>query len=242
MENILLIFNESVNLFLLLSFLIGEGLIVILFIIFLLLGILDEKYDFNKTVAFSLISLSVTLYQAGVYIGGKWLVICVFSLALSLFFSVVLFLLGNSKRKKEKRIVDSEVDNDKIDNKDKQAELSEYINSLRRQRDIRNENDEKISPSNSVIKSNIERVVSSMKTKRVESEVQYKEPILDFSHVKNILKRLTEYSLTPSDKRQVKDLESMLLIAEKGEIDKELKERLNNSLGGLLKMMSKYGV
>jgi hypothetical protein len=65
---------------------------------------------------------------------------------------------------------------------------------------------------------------------------------LDFSHVKNVMKRLDYFSLSPTDKRQVKELEITLKEVESGEDLPSLKERLNDGLGMLLRIMAKYGV
>ena len=65
---------------------------------------------------------------------------------------------------------------------------------------------------------------------------------MDYSHVKNILERLEFYPLTQADKKQVRELEVSLLEAEKGNGDIEVKTRINDGLGDLLKIMSKYGV
>ena len=65
---------------------------------------------------------------------------------------------------------------------------------------------------------------------------------LDFSHVKNVLLKLNYYPLTPNDRKQVKDLEYALITAENGDLNYELKEKINDGLGVLLKIMSKYGV
>lgn len=65
---------------------------------------------------------------------------------------------------------------------------------------------------------------------------------LDFSHVKKVLTRLDYFSLSPCDKRQVRELENLLLRAEKGESGLQIKEEINDGLGALLKIMSKYGV
>lgn len=86
---------------------------------------------------------------------------------------------------------------------------------------------------------------------RVESEhVVLKEmarpkdptPEVDFSHVKSVIKRLEYYNLTPSDKRQVTELERSIFTAERNGITPEIKESVNDGLGALLKIMSKYGV
>ncbi|MBQ3219690.1 MAG: hypothetical protein IJB32_03770 [Clostridia bacterium] len=65
---------------------------------------------------------------------------------------------------------------------------------------------------------------------------------LDFQHVKNVISRLDYFGLKESDKRQVKELENALLSAEKGDFDLTVKSRINDGLGALLKIMSKYGV
>lgn len=65
---------------------------------------------------------------------------------------------------------------------------------------------------------------------------------LDFSHVKNVLKRLDYFTLSPTDKRQVRELETLMFKAENGEKTDEIKRELNDGLGALLKIMSKYGV
>ena len=65
---------------------------------------------------------------------------------------------------------------------------------------------------------------------------------LDFSHVKKVIERLNYFGLSPSDKRQVKDLESTILSAERGDGGDNVKECINDGLGALLKIMSKYGV
>ena len=61
----------------------------------------------------------------------------------------------------------------------------------------------------------------------------------DFSHVKNVLERLWEYPLTAGDKKQLKDVENAIILMENGE---ESCYELNDELGALLKIMSKYGV
>ena len=65
---------------------------------------------------------------------------------------------------------------------------------------------------------------------------------LDFSHVKSVISRMEFFPLTASDKRQVKELENAVYCAEHGEFTKENKERINEGLGALLKIMSKYGI
>ena len=49
------------------------------------------------------------------------------------------------------------------------------------------------------------------------------------------------YNLTPNDKRQVKDLECAINQGEV-QLTPSLKEKINDGLGALLKIMSKYGI
>lgn len=65
---------------------------------------------------------------------------------------------------------------------------------------------------------------------------------IDYSHVKGILDRLDYFSLGPSDKKQVRELKTYLAEAEEGEAGADLRDKLNDGLGALLKIMSRYGV
>lgn len=64
---------------------------------------------------------------------------------------------------------------------------------------------------------------------------------LDFTHVRNVISRLDYYGLSQNDRRQVHELESYLLSAERGSDDPTIKEKINDGLSALLKIMSKYG-
>lgn len=73
-------------------------------------------------------------------------------------------------------------------------------------------------------------------------QLKEKECELDFSHVKNILKRLEYYNLSSLDTKQVSELKSALYQAETCGVNKDIKSKINDGLGALLKIMSKYGV
>ncbi len=64
---------------------------------------------------------------------------------------------------------------------------------------------------------------------------------LDFEHVKNVIARLEYYSLSQADRRQVSELEGYIRSAEKGGMSEYFKSKINDGLGALLKLMSKYG-
>ncbi|MBO4251919.1 MAG: hypothetical protein J5911_04595 [Clostridia bacterium] len=78
-----------------------------------------------------------------------------------------------------------------------------------------------------------------MKVQSVQKEMRAD---LDFSHVKSVLQRLQPATLSYSDRKQIRDLELLLYEAENGECDAELKGRINEGLGNLLKIMAKHGV
>ena len=65
---------------------------------------------------------------------------------------------------------------------------------------------------------------------------------VDFSHVKSVMDRLSSVALLPSDKKQIKELESVVRTAEATGVDGALKSKINDGLSALLKIMAKYGV
>ncbi len=81
-----------------------------------------------------------------------------------------------------------------------------------------------------------------LKPEIAEKEEGYKNNYeIDFKHVKNVIEKLNTLGLKDNDKRQVKELESAILSAQSGEFDSAVKSRINDGLGALLKIMSKYG-
>ena len=65
---------------------------------------------------------------------------------------------------------------------------------------------------------------------------------IDFSHVKRVLNKLEYYPLKEQDKKQAEQLENAIFTAEQNGITPDLKEKINDGLGALLKIMSKYAV
>ncbi len=72
-------------------------------------------------------------------------------------------------------------------------------------------------------------------------EQEHKREI-DFSHVKSVLNKLEYYPLKEQDKKQAKDLENAIINAEENGMNFETKEKINDGLGALLKIMSKYAI
>lgn len=121
--------------------------------------------------------------------------------------------------------------------KERTKEPKELINQI--DREIFGDEKTVFKNANQVKPRNIEK---SLVVKKVEQPPKDKTPELDYSHVKNILERLNYYSLNGSDKKTVNELENSLALAEKGDSSTENKTRINDGLGALLKIMSKYGV
>lgn len=65
---------------------------------------------------------------------------------------------------------------------------------------------------------------------------------LNFSHVKNVIKRLSVLPLSPCDKKTVNDLYDKILLCERGGLNGENKLDINDGLGMLLKIMAKHNV
>ncbi len=67
-------------------------------------------------------------------------------------------------------------------------------------------------------------------------------PEVDFSHVRNVMERLDYYGLSQTDRNVIKELKLALNMAESSGLDDNLKSKINDGLGQLLKIMSKYNV
>ncbi len=67
-------------------------------------------------------------------------------------------------------------------------------------------------------------------------------PEVDFSHVRNVMERLDYYGLSQTDRNVIKELKLALNLAESSGLDDNLKSKINDGLGQLLKIMSKYNV
>lgn len=65
---------------------------------------------------------------------------------------------------------------------------------------------------------------------------------IDFTHVKNVISRLDFYGLSSTEKKTVLDLERAINYAETEGPNEQIRVKINDGLGALLKIMSKYGV
>ena len=127
-----------------------------------------------------------------------------------------------------------------------QIELARFLDDKLRFVSAENQPIEKDEPQQEI--KPIERVtVESIKpTKELDVANKLKpQPTpceIDFSHVKNVISRLEYFPLGVSDKKQIKDLQTLVYSAENGDYSPDLKSRINDGLGSLLKIMAKYGV
>lgn len=79
------------------------------------------------------------------------------------------------------------------------------------------------------------------KAENQEEKATFSDYELDFKHVRNVIERMESFPLSVSDRRQVSELENSILTAERGGFTRENKEKINDGLSALLKIMSKYG-
>ncbi|MBO4594443.1 MAG: hypothetical protein J5697_01935 [Clostridia bacterium] len=89
-----------------------------------------------------------------------------------------------------------------------------------------------------ILKSEEEEFKEPKPTKKPKAK---KERDPDFTHVKSVIKRLSAMDLSQTDRREIREFESVIYQAEKSGAYSMLKEKINDGLGLLLKLMAKYG-
>ena len=67
-------------------------------------------------------------------------------------------------------------------------------------------------------------------------------PETDYTHVKNIIEKISFYNLNGQERKSVNDLKLQVAKVENGDNSPLLKERISEGLGALLKIMAKYNV
>jgi len=201
-------------------FYIAVGLILLFF----LFSVVMVKV-FGKPIvkrAYIIFSVSVTLAEAGLLIpcGTADITYALITAAFSVFLYIPLYYL------KQKTV--------KV--KNGQREFIRYIDGeIKKEREL-NKNKEKNDFERTAYGDDyqIDRL-RPQKEKPVEADV-------DFSHVKNVLSRLSYYDLSPADKKQIRTLKETVAYAENFGYNDDLKSQINDGLGALLKIMSKYKV
>ena len=146
-------------------------------------------------------------------------------LGLGLLFFIPTFIVKDKKLKVEKshkkfiEFLDEKIKAESLDEKSEEQKVE-------------------ILPKEVEKKSNATIILEKIKPQ----EEKKTENTISFSHVKNVLEKVRCYNLSTADLKQVNDLKANVYMAENGGIDNNLKEKINDGLGALLKIMAKYGV
>lgn len=212
-------------------FLICFLIISIIFFIALFLCLFCKSFSNKNRFTFFLFSLTVILFQISIIItGNKNIGYALLNLSICSFYFIIIFSLKNSKKERDNqrslvRYIDEQIHNN--------SSLSGQSNEIDLSSKDDLEDDIDFTEKPSIPQRTQEPIYKDKKEKKSD---------IDFTHVKNVLSRLEYFPLSTLDKKQVKELESAILIAERGENSRENKIKINDCLGALLKIMSKYGV
>ncbi len=110
---------------------------------------------------------------------------------------------------------------------------------------VKNDEDSEKTPSfipNGLRKFSSETDGSKTFDKIERPTARFTVPEVDFTHVRNVMERLDYFGLSQTDRNAVNQLKTTLAEAESFGIDDALKGKINDGLGQLLKIMSKYNV
>ena len=195
------------------------------FLIALIKAIFMRGYDLKKKLVYLSFVFGLCLLELGVFVlSNEGFGFCVLTIG----FGVVSFALLASIRTKEKT---------RKEEREFVKFIDESINMRDNQQDkIAEEFDQHkkfdFSTTNKEFPSTI---VSHNSTCKKHLEI-------DFSHVKNVLEKMEFFTLSPNDRKQVKDLQTAVFTAEQGGLTEDIKTRINDGLSALLKIMAKYGI
>ncbi len=224
--------NEKIGAFGL--FLICASVITLLFLVVFILSLSVREYAFYKRRWFVLSSTAVCVAQYAVTINVSDRIFVLLSIAVMLLFCSVIFSVRVRQKvdKSHKELINY------IDEQIKRANSAKTVAPVSAETPFYCTEDRFLN--------NFEGLDSKAKAHLTEinTEVRKKEsiPDLDFSHVKSVISKLNYYNLSPNDRKQVKELENAIIMAENNQTYPDLKMRINDGLGMLLKIMSKYGV
>lgn len=214
-----------------LTFVVGASLVFFVFTVCFILKIVTGReskgfyvYDY-LCLAVVLLSFSVVTIKGGSVSDGLYAPL--FTLALYFILKCLLKIPVRKKRKENPVLTGF------IRELDKSIHSVENVEKLT----CRQENDE----TKSINEQKGSNYIKESDLSSEKSLVKEKKDV-DFSHVKNIIERLKYYNLNSSEKKQIKDLLSDVREAEYGNDTEEKKNAINEGLGGLLKIMSKYHV
>lgn len=215
-------------------FLICFSLLLACFIIVLILALRKNNYLLKKRLWFFFVVYSVVELEKGLE------TLCLFSngfstltLALGLLFCIPVFYVKKGKEKTQKardlvKFIDEQIHNNVL----------EYTPTSFQENDLK----KPIRVENFAQQPQKEEQINTGQFIEKRKETKSNPCDLDFTHVKNVIARLEYLSLGNSDRRQIRELESVVAQAEAGDYTPNTKEKINDGLGALLKIMSKYGV
>jgi hypothetical protein len=195
-------------------FVVSFSLLSLTFVLSLILMRVKKIEGFKSRLWFLFVTIGLTTVQAGVEILFGGFGFSVITLGVSFIYCAVLFFPVKSHKYTPEQI-----------------DLARKL--------IEKSDEKTLKDTNAVKEKPVEKIRVKEKNS-LDENVSDRE--LDFLHVKNVLKRMEYYTLSQNDRRQVKDLESAIVEAERGELTYEIKRRINDGLGALLKLMSKYGI
>ncbi len=209
-----------------------EGLLIFLFLIitsvFSALSIVFNSLNINakkfnllyKIISFSLISFSMAIYF---FSGNKnYIAISLLELFYSLILYIPIIFLIDKKRKikdEEKKLIDLLDDKIKEENVFKRK-VEEVLPLPEKFVELKN-------------------AIGDVKTVKLTEKKEAEEKEADFSHVKEILEKLKDYSLTQAEKKQVDNLKTVLYEEENSVTSRN---KINEGLNVILKIMSKYHI
>lgn len=206
------------------------------FIFALALALFVKGYTLKKRLWFFAFSFAISGLLLGLsLIFGYGIGFSVLLLSIGALFCIPIFTI-RVKRKADK----SQLELARfIDDKLRSAGYSEENQSFSNEQ--KNDYPQPEKDFDKIMQPNIVSSVQNNQT--LEKEKPKKQPCeIDFSHVKNVISRLEYFPLNANDKKQVQDLQSCVYNAENGDYTPQLKSRINDGLGSLLKIMAKYGV
>ena len=225
--------NESIGAFGL--FLLSGALISIMFILVFILSLSVRNYSFSKRRWFILSSIAVCVLQYAFMINQTDKIFLLFLISLILFYCAIIFSIRVRK---------------KVDKG--QKELINYIDSQVRKANSINfedvphkravhDTESCLMCEKGLLESSVKSHLSKLGAEKCEQAKTDKTADLDFSHVKSVIAKLSYFNLSQNDRKQIKDLENIILLAESNEYYPDLNSKINDGLGMLLKIMAKYG-
>ena len=189
------------------------GTLILLFITYFVLWLIKGNIEKKNVFTFCLFSIAILLAQTTFAILISEQTLLLFSLSVAMALLSALLTLPKRIKKANKSPL----------------EFARELDGKYREQNVKD------MPNLTAKKSVVESITPDVKIQTEKREV-------DFTHVKDVIKKLERFNLSTTDLRQVRALESAIYNAENGALDFKTKESVNEGLGALLKIMSKYGV